>query len=201
MNWFWQTYTLVEKTFWNSLSRKLCSFFFISLFQLGFVALLWFYFGEVQHVLEAAQLKPDVVQTLQNTMNRALQAVVALWFVSLAFIAFMVWYLRFLIVRPLRMIISIFNEIGQGEGDLSRDIPAMTFDEIRELSESYNRFLRKMREIISNVRLMTVRIAMDSARSAVNINDSLGSARKQGEFAREVRQSSDATTARLSWVV
>ena len=200
MNWFWQTYTLVEKTFWNSLSRKLCSFFFISLFQLGFVALLWFYFGEVHRVLEAAQLKPDILQSLETTMNRALQAVVALWFVSLAFTAFMVWYLRFLIVRPLRMIIGIFNEIGQGEGDLSRDIPAMTFDEIRELSESYNRFLRKMREIISNVRLMTVRIAMDSARSAVNINDSLGSARKQGEFAREVRQSSDATTAGISQV-
>ena len=93
MNWFWQTYTLVEKTFWNSLSRKLCSFFFISLFQLGFVALLWFYFGEVHRVLEAAQLKPDILQSLETTMNRALQAVVALWFVSLAFIAFMVSYL------------------------------------------------------------------------------------------------------------
>ena len=69
--------------------------------------------------------------------------------------------------------------IGQGEGDLSRDIPAMTFDEIRELSESLQPLLRKMREIISNVRLMTVRIAMDSARSAVNINDSLGSARSR----------------------
>ena len=57
-----------------------------------------------------------------------------------------------------------------------------------------------MREIISNVRLMTVRIAMDSARSAVNINDSLGSARKQGEFAREVRQSSDATRRHLAGV-
>ena len=73
MNWFWQTYTLVEKTFWNSLSRKLCSFFFISLFQLGFVALLWFYFGEVHRVLEAAQLKPDILQSLETTMNRALQ--------------------------------------------------------------------------------------------------------------------------------
>ena len=34
MDWFWKTYDLIEKTFWNSLTKKLCAFFFISLFQL-----------------------------------------------------------------------------------------------------------------------------------------------------------------------
>ncbi|XLM22540.1 methyl-accepting chemotaxis protein, partial [Chromobacterium piscinae] len=92
-----------------------------------------------------------------------------LWVLSFLFIAFMVWYLRYLIVRPLSMIIQIFNEIGAGAGDLSREIPTVTYDEIRELSLSYNRFLLKMREIISNVRRMTVRIAMDSAVTRRNV--------------------------------
>jgi methyl-accepting chemotaxis protein len=109
-------------------------------------------------------------------------------------------YLRYLIVRPLERIIEIFREIGAGLGDLSREIPAITHDEIRELSESYNVFLKKMREIITNVRLMTIRIAMDSTRTRQNVGESLGSARRQDALASEVQASSDQTTHGINQV-
>ena len=201
MNWFWQTYTLIEKTFWNSLTKKLCSFFFISLFQLGFVFLIWLAFAEVrQDILSTVNVPASLNAHIEQVMTYTMRAVIGLWFFSLLFIGFMVWYVRFLIVRPIRAIINIFNEIGQGEGDLSRDIPAITHDEIRDLSESYNRFLHKMREIISNVRLMTVRIAMNSARSHANISESLTSAQRQGVFAEEVNNTSNETTRGITAV-
>jgi methyl-accepting chemotaxis protein len=98
------------------------------------------------------------------------------------------------------MIIAIFREIGAGEGDLSREIPTITYDEIRDLSLSYNEFLKKMREIISNVRIMTIRIAMDSTRTRKNIGESLSSAKQQAELASQVRDSSDKTTAGINQV-
>jgi methyl-accepting chemotaxis protein len=143
---------------------------------------------------------PLSLAQIQSSIDGAIFWSSALWLAGFVFISFMVWYLRYLIVRPLKMIIGIFNEIGAGEGDLSRDIPTITHDEIREVSISYNRFQLKMREIISNVRLMTVRIAMDSARTRKNVSESLGSAVRQDEFATRVRDASDQTTSGINQV-
>lgn len=200
MEWFWRLYTLIEKTFWNSLTKKLCSFFFISLFQLAMVGYVYLVLEDVRTGLHASNLAPAVLQSMEGRIDQAIVWIFVLWLVCVVFIGFMVWYLRYLIVRPLKRIIGIFNEIGDGEGNLSHDIPTITFDEIRDLSLSYNRFLAKMREIISNVRLMTVRIAMDSARTSKNVSESLSSARQQDEVATQVREASDRTTDGINQV-
>lgn len=200
MDNFWRFYETMEKTFWNSLSRKLCSFFFISLFQLVFLFLVYVGFADINRTLVQAQLEASVAAEVHEKFRVLLWQLWLVWGGSLVFIGFMVWYLRYLIVRPLKLIISIFNDIGQGEGDLSRNIPVMTYDEIRELSESYNRFLAKMRQIISNVRLMAVRIAMESARSFKNVDESLTSAKEQSSLAEQVRVASDETTQGINQV-
>ena len=200
MDNFWRFYETMEKTFWNSLSRKLCSFFFISLFQLIFLFLVYVGFADINRTLVQAQLEASVAAEVHEKFRVLLWQLWLVWGGSLVFIGFMVWYLRYLIVRPLKLIISIFNDIGQGEGDLSRNIPVMTYDEIRELSESYNRFLAKMRQIISNVRLMAVRIAMESARSFKNVDESLASAKEQSSLAEQVRVASDETTQGINQV-
>ncbi len=201
MDGFLQAYRFVEKTFWNSLSRKLGSLFFISVLQLGFVLLVWHTSDGIRTALtQDAQLSVATRADVQSLLDQALYGAVALWVMSFVFIAFMFWYLRFLIVRPIRMIIDIFNDIGEGVGDLSRTIPAMTYDEIRDLSEAYNRFLKKIREIISQVRLMSVRIAMESARSLKNVNESLGSAEKQETLATQVGSASEQNTTGINEV-
>ncbi|RKQ55395.1 methyl-accepting chemotaxis protein [Vogesella indigofera] len=200
MNWFWRTYYLMEKSFWNSLTKKLCSFFFISLFQLILIAYVYLALDDIRQLVGGQELTEPIRQQIFSLLDKTMIWSFAIWCVSLVFIAFMVWYLRFLIVRPLQMIIAIFHEIGAGEGDLSREIPTITYDEIRDLSLSYNEFLKKMREIISNVRIMTIRIAMDSTRTRKNIGESLSSAKQQAELASQVRDSSDKTTAGINQV-
>lgn len=200
MKWFWQTYAFIEKTFWHSLGRKLCSFLFISLFQLFLVVYLYLELDGVRSQLRGAPVSEAARQSMAGTIDSALYWTIGFWFFSLALIVFMIWYLRFLIVRPIKMIITIFNEIGAGEGDLSRDIPTITFDEIRDLSLSYNRFVTKMREIISQVRLMSVRIAMDSARTRKNVTESLVIARQQDECASLVHDASDQSTSGIELV-
>ncbi len=200
MSWFWRLYTFMEKTFWYSLSRKLGSLFFISVLQLGFMGIVWLAWQDVDAVLKAsgADVSLAAQQAIRASFETALWRSGVLWFGSLVFIGLMVWYLRFLIVRPLKLIIGIFNDIGEGEGDLSRSIPVLTYDEIRQLSESYNRFIKKIREIISQVREMTVRIAMESARSQQNIGESLSRASKQDELAQLVRSASDNNTVGIT---
>ncbi len=200
MEWFWRLYYFIEKSFWNSLTKKLCSFLFISLFQLMMVGYIYYVLSDIRTALHGQALSAAAMGKMESQLDSAMLWTVGLWGFCLVLIVFMIGYLRYLIVRPLKMIISIFNEIGDGEGDLSRNIPTVTYDEIRELSLSYNRFLSKMREIISNVRLMTVRIAMDSARTRKNVVESLSSARLQDECATQVRGASDETTTGINEV-
>ncbi|MCW3479331.1 methyl-accepting chemotaxis protein [Neisseriaceae bacterium JH1-16] len=200
MEWFWKPYDWVERTFWNSLTKKLCSFFFISVFQLVMVGFIYYLLQDLRGLLHGQRLDAAMLAQVEARIDNGLIWIGVIWVLSFLFIAGMVAYLRYLIVRPIERIISIFREIGAGQGDLSRDIPAITHDEIRELSESYNVFLKKMREIITNVRLMTIRIAMDSTRTLQNVGESLGSAQRQDALASEVQSSSDQTTHGINQV-
>ena len=194
MDWFWKSYDLIEKTFWNSLTKKLCAFFFISLFQLVLIAYIYVALDDIRSLVGSQNLTASSMAQIHALLDQTILWAFIIWGVSLLFTAFMVWYLRYLIVRPLNMIISIFREIGAGEGDLSREIPTITHDEIRDLSQSYNAFLQKMREIISNVRTMTMRIAMDSARTRKTIHESVESATQQAQLASQVSDASERSS-------
>ncbi|SCK05119.1 methyl-accepting chemotaxis protein [Vogesella sp. LIG4] len=200
MDWFWKSYDLIERTFWNSLTKKLCAFFFISLFQLVLIAYVYFALNDIRALVGSQSITSAGLAQIHALLDRTILWSFVIWGVSLLFIAFMVWYLRFLIVRPLNMIISIFREIGAGEGDLSREIPTITHDEIRDLSQSYNEFLKKMREIISNVRTMTMRIAMDSARTRKTIHESVESAGQQASLASQVSVASERSSSGVTQV-
>ncbi|MEW9897322.1 methyl-accepting chemotaxis protein [Chitinivorax sp. PXF-14] len=197
MDWFWRTYTFIEKTFWNSLTKKLCSLGFVMLFQLLVLWAVWSAFGDFEAALKQAGMESASLARLQSQLNGAWYVVLSLTVLSLLFTGFMIWYLRYLIVRPIKLIIGIFNDIGAGEGDLSKDVPAITYDELRELSEAHNRFIGRLRDIISNVRKMTVHIAMESAKTLKNVRDSNQSAGTQDRLAQQVYQASTETTERI----
>lgn len=54
-------------------------------------------------------------------------------------------------VRPLREMAGNLREIADGGGDLSRELPVRTRDEIGELATSFNRFLVRQREMIGRL--------------------------------------------------
>jgi methyl-accepting chemotaxis protein len=109
-------------------------------------------------------------------------------------------YLRHLIVRPIRIITGIFDEIARGEGDFSRDLPLTTHDELRELAASYNRFAAKMREIIGKVRSMSVNIAREAVQVKVGVENSARDAQRQGEMTDTVFEASTRSTEAIGEV-
>ncbi|WP_246798611.1 methyl-accepting chemotaxis protein [Deferribacter autotrophicus] len=111
--------------------------------------------------------------------------------VSIFVAFFLIYFLRFLILVPLKKVIKIFNEIGRGEGDLSQDLPVITYDEFRGLSDSYNEFIRKLREIIDNVRSHGILIAISSAKVKAKIGQATINAEKQNELAQFIFNASN----------
>jgi methyl-accepting chemotaxis protein len=59
------------------------------------------------------------------------------------------------IVRPLREVVTNLREISAGGGDLTRELQVRSSDEVGELSECFNGFLTRQREMVSRIRDVT----------------------------------------------
>ncbi|HBG18882.1 MAG TPA: hypothetical protein DDY32_06275 [Desulfobulbaceae bacterium] len=55
------------------------------------------------------------------------------------------------ITRPINAAVACLKDIAQGEGDLTRQLPANRKDEVGELSDWFNIFLKKLQDIIREV--------------------------------------------------
>ena len=102
-----------------------------------------------------------------------------------------VWLtLRTRVLQPLRQIDAMFAEFGAGRGDLSRTVVAGKDDEIAGLAVSLNAFLARVRDLIADVRQMSVGIAIQSAQMGRRIRDTSANAAQQGEVTGVIANSS-----------
>jgi methyl-accepting chemotaxis protein len=106
MSTFSQLYESVEKTFWNSLTKKLCSFlllFFIDIFYLGIYLRQK---SEVASLLAAGQVSPETVSRITGSLDAGLYAMLVLTALAL--------------VVNIGQSLSPRHPIGRGPGAASR---------------------------------------------------------------------------------
>ncbi|EPM81200.1 methyl-accepting chemotaxis protein, partial [Pseudomonas syringae pv. actinidiae ICMP 18804] len=184
-------YESVEKQFFDTLTKKLSSLFLLVLVS---ALLYWVALNiraDIMLQLHGTSLDATALGQIQGRLDVLSNAILLSTLFTLVMVSFMVWYFRHLIVRPVMFMTRALEEVASGEGDLSRDLPLLTHDEIRVLASTCNRFLAKQREVISSIQGLTVQIAVESARSLKNISDSSDSATDQARFAREVMDQSN----------
>nr|WP_312230409.1 methyl-accepting chemotaxis protein [Pseudomonas sp.] len=193
-------YDSIEMHFFDTLTKKLSSLFLLVLVSGLLVWVALSLRADIVQLLHGAQLDPALLKQVEGKLDTLGTALAFSAIFTLCMVSFMVWYFRHLIVRPVDNMTRALEEIASGEGDLSRDLPLLTHDEIRTLASTCNRFLAKQREIISNVQALTVQIAVESARSLKNISDSSDSATHQARFANEVMSESNSAVGRIDEV-
>lgn len=176
-------YSTVERLFFNSLRKKLAgNLFFITITFLSCLVYLYIQEKNAYEILSKSQLNPVLLKQIADIFESNLYTIMIIGSISIIFGICVLFYLYHLIVRPIKQITAIFNELSKGEGDLSRDIPAMTHDEIWELSTSYNNFVKNLREIINTVRRKSVSISIESAKMSRYISMTSKEAERQGEL-------------------
>ncbi|TAH45601.1 MAG: methyl-accepting chemotaxis protein [Betaproteobacteria bacterium] len=200
MNVFSQLYEAVEKTFWNSLTKKLFSLLFLFIINLAYLGVYWRQKREVADLLQTGAVTPEVAGRIVDSLEDGWVWLLGLTAFALAFSVGQILYLRHLIVRPVRVITRIFNEIARGEGDFSHNLPLSTHDELRELAAGYNRFADKMRHIIGEVRHMSVSIAREAVQVKMRVEGSARDAREQGRMTSQVFEASTESTAAINEV-
>jgi methyl-accepting chemotaxis protein len=72
------------------------------------------------------------------------------------------------ITRPVKAMADHLGEMAQGGGDLTRRIEIVSHDEVGQMANSFNSFVKKLEEIISEVRLGSDGIASAAAQVAAS---------------------------------
>lgn len=199
MNWR-DLYEWSEKTFWNSLSKKLCSFLLVSLFTLIYLVIDLIQKHSIEAAIASGEMPAAAAKAVVDALDTGLYAMIGLTVFVLLWTVLQVLYLRYLIVRPVKTITGIFDEIARGEGDFSRDLPLITYDELRDLAQSYNSFAEKMRQIIAAVRRSSMSIACEAVRVKTTVGQTGTNAREQADLSERVFTASTEATAAISEV-
>ncbi|USE68012.1 chemotaxis protein [Pseudoalteromonas maricaloris] len=150
-------YNFVEQTFFYTLSRKIVgNLGFLFLFQV--ISLVWLY-SELAHSGASMGL---------------------FWLITIvifAAYAFTVFYMRFLIVRPVQAMKESLERVNRQDGNLDAKLPQFTYDEFRDLSEQYNTFTTHLSVLLEK----TYESAAAATQSNRDITNSMQSTAKYGQ--------------------
>ncbi|QUI62343.1 methyl-accepting chemotaxis protein [Pseudoalteromonas sp. A22] len=150
-------YNFVEQTFFYTLSRKIVgNLGFLFLFQV--ISLVWLY-SELAHSGASMGL---------------------FWLITIvifAAFAFTVFYMRFLIVRPVQAMKESLERVNRQDGNLDAKLPQFTYDEFRDLSEQYNTFTTHLSVLLEK----TYESAAAATQSNRDITSSMQSTAKYGQ--------------------
>jgi methyl-accepting chemotaxis protein len=143
--------------------------------------LCWWGLDSSRQVLASVKMDETLAASLQAKLNTISIISGLLLFFSIVLMITTISLLKFCMVRPIKNISRTFNA-----EDISKDLELATHDEIRDLSEAYNRFIMKMRAILSTTREMALKIAIESTKVTKHSKNSAVNAKKQGELANTI---------------
>ncbi|MBQ4797577.1 methyl-accepting chemotaxis protein [Pseudoalteromonas sp. MMG006] len=157
MSGFMKIYDYVEQTFFFTLTRKIVgNLSFVFLFQA--ITLFWLY----------------------QTLSEQQQSTGLFWlltFVIVAGFVFTLFYMRFLIVRPVTAMRDTLIQINQQDANLAAKLPHFSYDEFKDLSTQYNIFTTHLSELLST----THNSAQASAHSNTQVTESMHSTEQSSE--------------------
>lgn len=113
----------------------------------------------------------------------------------------LVAYWRAKWVKPLRALTQVLREAASAEADLSKDMPMLSVAELRALAGQYNAMLARQRTTLATVQGLTVKIAVESARSMRHVNDCSAKTLEQSRLAESVLTHSKAAAETMQQVV
>ncbi|ADT67479.1 MULTISPECIES: methyl-accepting chemotaxis protein [Pseudoalteromonas] len=149
MSSYMRIYNFLEQTLFYTLTRKIVgNLSFVFLFQA--ITLFW----------------------LHSSLTENQQSTGLFWALALLIIAgfiFTIFYMRFLIVRPVKAMRDTLININQQDANLAAKLPHFTFDEFRDLSEQYNQFTTHLNSLLST----TYSSAQESVQSNSQVTQSM----------------------------
>ena len=89
------------------------------------------------------------ISNSSNNLRKMIYAIsIAICFITITFCALLIIKM----IKPLKIVRDSITDIASGDADLTKSIDVKSNNEIGELGESFNRFMQKLRSIVSGVK-------------------------------------------------
>lgn len=194
-------YAWLEQNIFNSVTKKLVgNFTFLIFLHLIYIITFYIFSIKFKNVLNSAGIDDEHLSQITKYLDSTFIVYICVISFGIISSVVIVYFLKHLILRPLNLLVNSFDSVSKGEGDLSEDLPCVTYDEYRTLSISYNRFIQSIRDMLANVRENGVVIAVESAKVLKNITETEKSTEKQNELAQLVFNASNEATQAINEV-
>ncbi|UOD35608.1 methyl-accepting chemotaxis protein [Deferribacteraceae bacterium V6Fe1] len=201
MEFFKKIYIGLEKKVFNSITKKLIgNFGFLIFLHLIYVVTFYIFASKLHNILKSANINDEILKSIFSYLDNIFVLYLTVIGIGILSVFVMIYFMRHLIVRPVKLLVQSFDTVSHGEGDLSEDLPCVSYDEFRTLSESYNRFIKSIRSMLSSVRENGVIIAVESAKVLKNIQDTEQSTSEQSNLAELIFNASNEATAAINEV-
>ena len=156
-SFFWTLYEYLERTFFNSLTKKIVGNLMPMLIVQA-VTLVSFYLciNEIREAVSAM----DAQKGTFTFLSSYLQFNTGIFIFSILVVIFTSGFLRYLIVRPMRKATEFLGSFSRSltggtknsaKTDLSRRIEVLTVDEIGEMFSSYNALFDNMQKVFKEL--------------------------------------------------
>ena len=151
MSGYMRIYNFIEQSFFFTLTRKIIgNLSFVFTFQA--ITLIWLY-------------KSLTTQNADIGLFWLLTIIIIVGFV------FTVFYMRFLIVRPVTAMRDTLIKINRDDANLAAKLPHFTYDEFREVSQQYNLFTEHLSQLLATI--------YQSSQDSVHSNDQVAESMQQ----------------------
>lgn len=188
-------YKTIERTFFNSLSKKITGNVVFLLLPHLFLLLVGGYLASGLHAqIQALGLSETQKGSLTEGLNHLVVTAGATAFFAICAGVFTIFFMRHLFLKPIREMTRVLKAIKEKDGDISATLPAYTYDEISEMARSYNEFTDRLRHMIAETRRHSVNVALSATHVQKVILESSKSAFTQEQNAQQVFQSSSQSS-------
>ena len=194
-------YSVVEKTFFNSLTKKIIgNVLFLLLPNIVVIAIgVWVYqsISSLHENLGADHLASSELLSLSSSLYSA--SILMLVFTVLTGL-FSIFFMRHLFLRPIHKMTEVLRGVEDRDGDISATLPDQTYDEISEMARSYNGFSDSLKKMIADTRQRSVKVSLSASQLQKVILETKGSAQAQEEQAQKVFQASQESSQAIDGI-
>ncbi|VAW61522.1 Methyl-accepting chemotaxis sensor/transducer protein [hydrothermal vent metagenome] len=135
------------------------------------------------------------ISEANEASKTALEIGLAISVLVAAFVGIVGFIISTMIERNILTVVKTLDEISKGEGDLTQRLESNGDDEIGQLVNSFNAFMGKLQNIISQVAASTIQLSTAAEEMAAISEESTGSSAEQHRETEQVASAMNQMTA------
>ncbi|HAL85953.1 MAG TPA: methyl-accepting chemotaxis protein [Deferribacteraceae bacterium] len=188
---FMKIYEYLEMHFFDSISKKIIG-------NVGFLILLNIITVAVLYIRERTFAVRSGIPEVESFLTGSLIIIAVMVCLSIGAGTFIILFMRHLFIRPVKAMIHVFESTDVNSSDISCSLPKMSYDEFRQMAESYDSFMDHLRRNICVSRNIGIEVAIGGEKVSKAVDFATESITRQNNMAELIFTASEQSTTAIN---